>query len=126
MLTRTLVWGSWRAPTGDVRALGEVLADSSVGGFDVRALINRPTGEVAQEIEGFFEQARLSDLLLLYISGHGVLSPTRRLYFATTSTNLKYLRATAIRGRPRARRDAAQPRAVDACYVGLLPQRRVR
>lgn len=85
-----------RAPTGDVRALGEVLADSSVGEFDVRTLINRPTGEVAQEIEGFFEHARLSDLLLLYISGHGLLSPTRRLFFATTSTNLKYLRATAI------------------------------
>jgi hypothetical protein len=54
------------APTSirdsEVRALAEVLADPSVGGFDVHELINRPTAEVAQEIEGFFEEARLGDL----------------------------------------------------------------
>jgi hypothetical protein len=85
-----------RAPTGDVRALAEVLADKLIGGFDVEQLINRTTDEVKQEVEGFFDEARLEDVLLLYISGHGVLSPTRRLYFATTSTKLRRLRATAI------------------------------
>ena len=85
-----------RAPAGDVRALAEVLADQSIGAFEVHPLINRATDDVKQEVEGFFDEARLDDLLLLYISGHGVLSPTRRLYFATASTKLKRLRATAI------------------------------
>jgi uncharacterized caspase-like protein len=85
-----------RAPTGDVQALAEVLADPSIGDFDVQELVNRPTGDVAQEIEGFFDEARLADLLLLYISGHGVLSATRRLYFAMASTKIDRLRATAI------------------------------
>jgi DNA segregation ATPase FtsK/SpoIIIE, S-DNA-T family len=85
-----------RAPAGDVCALGDVLGDASIGAFDVRQLINRSTDHVKQEIEGFFEDALLQGLLLLYISGHGVLFKARRLYFATASTTLKRLRATAI------------------------------
>jgi uncharacterized caspase-like protein len=85
-----------RAPAGDVRALADVLADQSIGGFDVQQLINQATDEVKQEVEGFFDEARLDDLLLLYISGHGVLSPTRRLHFATASTKLKRLRTTTM------------------------------
>jgi hypothetical protein len=88
-----------RAPAGGVRALADVLADDSIGGFDVRQLINPATDEVKQDIEGFFDDAHLDDLLLLYISGHGLLSQARRLYFATASTKLKRLRATAIEDR---------------------------
>jgi len=88
-----------RAPTGDVRALAEALADDAIGAFEVAQLINRTTDDIQQEIEGFFEDARRDDLLLLYISGHGVLSQRRRFYVATVSTKLKRLRATAIEDR---------------------------
>lgn len=84
-----------RAPVGDVTALAEVLKEATLGDFEVRRLINRPTEETKREIESFFEEARPGDLLLLYMSGHGVLSQTRRFYFATASTELKWLRATA-------------------------------
>jgi uncharacterized caspase-like protein len=117
-----------RAPTGDVRALGDVLADQSIGGFDVQHLINRVTDEVKQEVEGFFAEARLDDLLLLYISGHGVLSPTRRLYFATASTTLARLRTTGMDDRfvhdvihdSRARSIVV---VLDCCHSGAFAKR---
>ena len=85
-----------RAPVGDVEALAQVLRDDSIGGFEVSELIDRPTEDIKREIEGFFDDARREDLLLLYFSGHGVLSRSRRFYFATTTTELQWLRATAI------------------------------
>jgi hypothetical protein len=85
-----------QAPAGDVDSLARVLGDGSIGHFDVEELVDRPTEEVKKAIEGFFGAAKPSDLLLLYFSCHGVLSQSRRFYFATASTALQYLRATAI------------------------------
>jgi hypothetical protein len=85
-----------RAPTGDVAALAEVLGDEAIGGFDVEQLIDEPTEELRKRIETFFGDGRPHDLLLLYVSGHGVLSQSRRFYFATTTTSLPLLRSTAI------------------------------
>jgi hypothetical protein len=101
LLVATATYGdpglaSLRAPAGDVAALAGVLRDEAIGAFEVDALVDRPTEDVKREIEEFFEEARRDDLLLLYFSGHGVLSGSRRFYFATTTTKLKWLRATAI------------------------------
>ena len=85
-----------RAPTDDVRSLGDVLQDDAIGGFEVRELIDRPTEELKKQIEAFFAEGRPKDLLLLYVSGHGVLSQNRRFYVATSSTALQWLRSTAI------------------------------
>lgn len=85
-----------RAPTGDVDALAEVLGNGSIGEFEVTRLVDRPTETLKMEIEGFFGQARREDLLLLYFSCHGVLSQSRRFYFATATTALNVLRSTAI------------------------------
>ncbi|NUT57030.1 MAG: caspase family protein, partial [Thermoleophilia bacterium] len=85
-----------RAPTGDVAALAGVLGDEAIGGFEVRELIDRPTEELRAEIEEFFGEGRPPDLLLLYVSGHGVLSQSRRFYLATATTKLRLLRSTAI------------------------------
>jgi hypothetical protein len=85
-----------RAPTGDVASLAAVLGDESIGGFDVRELIDQPAEELRKEIETFFGAGRPQDLLLLYVSGHGVLSQSRRFYFATANTSLQLLRSTAI------------------------------
>src|SRR4051794_22188882 len=88
--------GALRAPTGDVASLASVLGDKAIGGFEVRELIDRPTEELRGEIEEFFGDGRPPDLLLLYVSGHGVLSQSRRFYLATASTKLRLLRSTAI------------------------------
>jgi caspase domain-containing protein/FG-GAP repeat protein len=85
-----------RAPTGDVAALAAVLGDDAIGGFDVRDLVDLPTEDLRREIETFFAEGRPQDLLLLYVSGHGVLSQSRRFYLATRTTSLQLLRSTAI------------------------------
>jgi hypothetical protein len=85
-----------RAPTGDVAALAAVLGDADIGGFEVQELIDRPTEELRKDIETFFDEGRPHDLLLLYVSGHGVLSQSRRFYFATATTSMQLLRSTAI------------------------------
>jgi hypothetical protein len=85
-----------RAPTGDVASLAAVLGDDAIGGFEVRELIDQPAEELRKEIETFFGTGRPQDLLLLYVSGHGVLSQSRRFYFATANTSLQLLRSTAI------------------------------
>lgn len=85
-----------RAPTGDVAALAAVLGDAAIGGFEVEQLIDQPAEDLRREIETFFGEGRPQDLLLFYVSGHGVLSQSRRFYFATANTSLGLLRSTAI------------------------------
>src|SRR4051794_38986998 len=71
-----------RAPTGDVKSFKDVLSDPVIGGFETESLVNQSTHAIQQRIERFFANARLDDLMLLYVSGHGVLQG-ERLYFAT-------------------------------------------
>jgi len=85
-----------RSPTGDVEALRDVLADPRIGDFEVSSVVDRETQEIRQAIEGFFASGTLRDLLLLYISGHGLLASDGGLYFATPSTTLDLLLSTAI------------------------------
>jgi Caspase domain len=86
-----------RAPAGDVAALAKVLGDPAIGGFDVRAsLVNRGKDEVEYKLEEFFSEAEPTDLLVLYLSCHGVLAEDGRLYFATRNTERKRLRATGV------------------------------
>ena len=86
-----------RAPAGDAGALAEVLRDPEIGDFEVQPpLLNQPEGVVRREIEGFLDSARLADTVLLYISGHGVLSQGGQLFFAMVDTLLGRLRSTAV------------------------------
>ena len=51
-----------------------------------------------REIDGFLDSARLGDTVLLYVSGHGVLSQSGQLFFAMVDTMLDRLRSTAVPG----------------------------
>jgi len=85
-----------RGPAQDAAALGEVLADPAIGGYTVRTVVNQPAHVVNEEIEAFFTDRLLDDLLLLYVSCHGVKDDHGRLYFASSNTKLRRLAATAI------------------------------
>src|SRR5215467_15256530 len=80
-----------RSPAQDVRALTEVLKDPAIGGYQVRALMNEPGHLVNEEIEGFFADRRLDDLLVLYFSCHGIRDPAGNLYFAAPTTKVNRL-----------------------------------
>src|SRR3990172_4872771 len=85
------------APPRDAAALTRVLQDPTIGGFEVRTLLNEPSPKVAEEIEAFFAERKRDDLALLYFSGHGVKDTDGQLYFAMPNTRRDRLRSTAIK-----------------------------
>ena len=85
-----------RAPASDARALGAVLQDPGIGGFEVHTLLNEPAHEVNLAVEEFFADRRPDDLLLVHFSCHGVKDEGGELYFAMANTLLRRLGATAV------------------------------
>jgi uncharacterized membrane protein len=88
--------GSLRSPVHDVTALAAVLADPRIGGFEVDQVFNRQAHEVNAAIEDFFCDKQPDDVLLLYVSCHGVKDDGGRLYFATSNTRVRRLGSTGI------------------------------
>jgi hypothetical protein len=113
------------APASDARALEAVLQDPGIGGFDVRTLLNAPTHEVNLAVEEFFADRRPDDLLLVHFSCHGVKDEDGDLYFATSSTMLRRLGATAV-GADFVNRCISRSRSrrivllLDCCYAGAF------
>jgi hypothetical protein len=113
------------APAQDAQALASVLKDRTIGGFDVKILLNEPSYKVNEEIETFFNERQRGDLLVVYFSCHGIKDEDGQLYFATTNTRRKLLGSTAVSAnfvnnmmmRSRSRR---QPLLLDCCYSGAF------
>jgi uncharacterized caspase-like protein len=102
-----------------------VLADPSIGGFEVKMLLNEPSHMVNQAIEAFFADRKRDDLILLYFSGHGIKDEDGRLYFATTDTRRQMLRTTAIPATlvqdvMSCSRSRRQVLLLDCCYSGAF------
>ena len=112
-----------RSPSRDAEELASVLQDPLIGGYEVRPLLNKPAHVVSEQIEALFADAHPADLLLLYISSHGVKDPAGQLVFAMTTTKLNRLQSTGIRAefvyeqveRCRSRRIVV---LLDCCYSG--------
>jgi hypothetical protein len=80
----------------DVDALGAVLGDPLIGGFEVEVLLNKTSGAVGEGINEFIADLVPDDELLIYLSCHGVLDGSGRLYYAAVNTRLKVLPSTAV------------------------------
>ncbi|MEV4622938.1 caspase family protein [Asanoa sp. NPDC049573] len=85
-----------RAPALDAQDMIEVLADADIGGFAVTSIMDRPEAELRRTVSVFLGDCARDDLVLIYLSCHGLLSPRGRLYFAATDTVKAHLRATAV------------------------------
>lgn len=113
------------APAQDAEALSRVLADPAIGSFEVRTLLNELSYKVNQEIEIFFADRKRNDLLLLYLSSHGVKDEDGQLYYATTDTRRKLLLSTAVSANfvnniMRRSRSRRQVLLLDCCYSGAF------
>ncbi len=113
------------APAQDAEALSRVLGDPAIGGFEVQICLNKPSYEVNQQIEAFFDDRKRDDLLLLYFSGHGIKDEDGQLYFATADTRRKRLRSTAVWANfvndvMRRSRTRRQLLLLDCCYSGAF------
>src|SRR5687767_992636 len=114
-----------RGPAKEAEALATTLADPAIGGFQVRTLVNQAAHLVTEQIEAFFDDRLRDDLLLLYLSCHGIKDDSGRLYFASTSTKLNRLAATGISSVfVNERMDQSRSRKIvlllDCCYSGAF------
>ena len=74
----------------DVAVLGKVLADPEIGDFSVDTTApNLGNHDFKEHVELFFEKAKRTDELLIYIACHGVLERRKILYFANYSTRME-------------------------------------
>ncbi len=89
-----------QGPAVDARRLSAVLEDPAIGDFTVDAVIDRPSAEVKSKLDAFLTAARPRDLVVVYISCHGVISKhDQTLYFAALDTYRSSLRTTATQAR---------------------------
>ena len=114
-----------RAPARDADDLTNVLADPGIGGFAVTTVIDQPAHQVRLAVEDFLDGRGTQDLLLVYLSCHGLLDARRRLYFAATDTRKDRLGSTGVEAawildqleHCRARR---QVLILDSCFSGAF------
>jgi DNA-binding beta-propeller fold protein YncE len=114
-----------RAPARDAADLARVLADPGIGGFTVTTVIDQPAQQIRLAVEDFLDGRGTGDLLLVYLSCHGLLDARRRLYFAATDTRKDRLGATGVEAawildqleHCRARR---QVLILDSCFSGAF------
>ena len=114
-----------RAPARDVEELRGVLADPEVGGFEVSAVTDRGAHEIRLAIEDFLVDRRTDDLLLIYLTCHGLVDVRRRLFFAAADTRKDRLAATGVEAQwllqqlddCRARRQVV---ILDCCFSGAF------
>ncbi|MFC8142467.1 caspase domain-containing protein [Streptomyces paradoxus] len=85
-----------RAPAEDASALEKVLHDPQIGDFEVQVVHNASADLMRRRIQGFFNERRRADTLLLHFSCHGLKSESGELYFAASDTEPPLLAATAV------------------------------
>jgi len=116
-----------RAPAQDASDMIDVLSDPDIGGFTVTPVLDRPEYEIRRAVGMFLAGRGVDDLVVVYLSCHGVLDARGRLYFAATDTAKEQLAATAVESgwlldrleECRARR---QVLILDCCFSGAFAQ----
>ena len=114
-----------RAQARDAADLAQVLADPGIGGFTVTTVIDQPAQQIRLAVEDFLDGRGTGDLLLVYLSCHGLLDNYRRLYFAAADTRKDRLGSTGVEAawvldqleHCRARR---QILILDSCFSGAF------
>lgn len=71
----------------DVEKLAEILQNPEVGGFDKVEVLKDPDRQtMADRMYEFFTSAKKDDLVLLFFSGHGVISEFGNFHLTSRST----------------------------------------
>lgn len=85
-----------RAPATDASHLATLLADPDVGGFDVTTVLDPTAQQLRIALVDFLAARRPDDLVVVYLSCHGLTDLRRRLYFAAADTVRSRLAATGV------------------------------
>ena len=114
-----------RAPATDAVALAATLADPTIGAFEVTSVVDQKSNDVRLAIEDFLSSRTRDELVVLYLSCHGVTDSRRRLHFGTTDTNRARLHSTAVdsgwvHDRLEECRASSQILILDCCFSGAF------
>ncbi|MBP2327031.1 hypothetical protein JOF56_007416 [Kibdelosporangium banguiense] len=89
--------GRLRSPAQDVKRLAAVLRDPALGAFDeVTICVDQPEHRLRVAVEDVLCDRSREDLVVVYLSCHGIRDRRGRLYFAAIDTRLDRLAATAL------------------------------
>ena len=116
-----------RSPAADAVALRDLLADPEVGGFAVTSVFDEKAQAMRLAVEEFLTDRRPDDVVLVYLSCHGLVDVRRRLYFAARDTLKNRLAASGVEAHwlleqledCRARRQVV---VLDCCFSGAFAQ----
>src|SRR5437763_16032879 len=116
------------AASNDELALRGILQVSSRGNFDsVELSLNEDFLAVRDHLSSFFHDRAPDDVLLLYYSGHGILSRGNRLFLATSGSNLdtprtRSVSAQEVRDFIEDSRAQRQIVVLDCCHSGAFAE----
>jgi hypothetical protein len=116
-----------RSPAADAVALRDLLADPEVGDFAVTSVFDEKAQAMRLAVEEFLSDRRPDDVILVYLSCHGLVDVRRRLYFAARDTLKNRLAASGVEAHwlleqledCRARRQIV---VLDCCFSGAFAQ----
>ncbi len=86
------------ATARDATEMADVLANPDIGSFEVTSVVNQTAQEIRLAVEDFLEERSREDLIVVYLSCHGLLDRQDRFYFAATDTRTDRLATTGVAG----------------------------
>ncbi|HXJ03014.1 MAG TPA: SUMF1/EgtB/PvdO family nonheme iron enzyme [Micropepsaceae bacterium] len=114
------------APRGDVEALAQVLQDPQRGGFNnVATCIDQDLQTIRDQLAALLDDRNPDDMVLLYYSGHGIMTKGQRLFLATGQTlfdrpQARSLSALEMRDMLEQSRAGKQVVILDCCHSGAF------
>lgn len=80
----------------DARHLTDALKDPAIGGFEVTPVVDETARTWRKELQRFFRDAAMDDVLLVHLSCHGRKDTGNRLHFIARDTEFEELEATSV------------------------------
>ncbi len=113
----------------DVEKLAQILQNPEIGGFDKVEVLKDPDRQtMADRMYEFFASAKKDDLVLLFFSGHGVISEFGNFHLTSRSTRKQQdqlipttaISAAEIQGWMGSSRSRRQLIILDCCFAGAF------
>lgn len=89
-------WRRLRAPVRDADELAEVLGAAEIGGFSVVTMKDATLQNARIAIQEFLSGCAVEDVVLVYLSCHGIRDKNGCLYFVAADTRKKLLESTGM------------------------------
>jgi Caspase domain len=117
-----------RAPVQDAVELGDVLSDTEIGSFALTTISDATAQEMRIAIQRFLSDRAVEDMVLIYLSCHGIRDRRGALYFVAADTNKRWLESTAIESQWLLNRfddcaASSQILILDCCFSGAFTGR---